>query len=320
MNSSIQRQVERLRGACCTNSTLKGPLMHAQAASITGNKTTEQESLKNIIMSDRRGQTRIFVTPAIAAFFLQYNVANRALVMSLIARYSQDMVHKKWADNGESIKFAKGKILDGQHRLEAVIKAGVSLWMSIEYGLPPETQDTIDTGRHRTPRDVLSIEGLGAWESRTLGSAIHTLIEVDSGGVLYTSKRYSNAEARAYYLEHLADIEKSLRFVRALHGRGGKIFPHAGTLILHYLFSRKDAEKADLFFDKLFVGDGLSRSSAIFHLRNRLLGDAMDKRSRSAYERYGFIIKAWNSFRSGREMKTETGLYSKSGDDFPEIK
>jgi len=288
--------------------------MHAQKASITG------IDIINLPFSEKRGHAYITVTPEIAKRWLEFNTANRAIIKMQKASLVRQMTNGMWRDNGDAIRFSPGKLLDGQHRLDAIVECGLSFVMSVEYGLDPLTQDTIDTGRTRTPRDVLSIEGLGPWESRTLGSAIHAMIEVDAGGAIYTSKKYSNAEARSYYLEHAAAIDKSLRYVRGVSGKAKKILPFAQTLILHYLFSRINSEQADEFLDKLFVGDGLSKTSAIFHLRNRLTADAIDNRTRSAMDRYGFVIKAWNSYRSGREMRTESGLYFKSLVEYPEIK
>lgn len=282
-------------------------------------KNRDEELKRLPFLKDRR-QMLVNVTPDMARQWLEYNTANRVITQTVLKHYTDEMRQGRWLDNGEAIKFAPGKLLDGQHRLEAIVQSGQTITLSIECGLQPETQNTMDTGRHRTARDVLSIEGLDGWQSRTLGTAIHTMIEVDRGGMVYSSMKHSNADARSYYLEHFAQIDNSLRTIQAAFSRAKPLMPASLAVVLHYLFSRKDEEQADAFFEKLFSGEGLSRMSPIWHLRNRLVSDAIQRTKRTSYERIGFVIKSWNSFRGGREMKSETNLYLKAGDAYPEIK
>ena len=62
--------------------------------------------------------------------------------------------------NGETVKIASdGTILDGQHRLYACIQAGVPFETVVIRGLPPEAQDTIDTGMARKFADQLALRG-----------------------------------------------------------------------------------------------------------------------------------------------------------------
>lgn len=294
--------------------------MHAKYASTKSSKAQMANDIWRMPLTETRSQALIEVTPDVAKKWLEYNTANRCITKDTLNRYTDDMKAGRWADNGESIKFSKGKLLDGQHRLLAIIQSDKTLVLSVEFGLVPESQDFMDIGRHRTPRDVLSIEGLGAWESRTLGSAIHTMIEVDRGGMIYGATKHSNADARAYYLENFAAIEKSLRTIHSVYGRNKSLIPAALAVALHYLFSRKSEEAADIFFDKLFSGEDLSRDSSIWRLRNRLVSDAIQRTRRSQYERIGFVIKAWNSYRAGRPMKSDTSLYMRAGDAYPEVK
>ncbi len=286
--------------------------MHAQVASITGNEVF------NLPLNKKRGHAYVTVTPAIAQRWLEFNTSNRAIVRMHLEAIMRQMRDGMWRDNGEAIRFAPGKLLDGQHRLAAIMEVGKEFLISVEYGLNPETQDTMDTGRHRTPRDILSIEGLAPWESRVLGSAIHTMMAVDEGGAIYSNKKFTNAEVKAYYLEHFPEIERSLEFIKTMP-RKTNILPLAMACALHYLFSRKSERHADTFFEYLFIGDNLIKTSAVFHLRNRLVNDAIDGRKRGSYERMSFIIKAWNSVRGGRSMKSETSLHSRADAEFPEI-
>jgi hypothetical protein len=68
----------------------------------------------------------------------------------------------RWISNGETFKRAtNGTLLDGQHRLTAIVLSGVTLEEAVVISdLAPETQDTMDQGRARTVADVLGINAV----------------------------------------------------------------------------------------------------------------------------------------------------------------
>jgi len=264
------------------------------------------------------GTTEVRVTPEIAQHWMTFNTSNREVTQARLEQFQHEMERGEWKVQGDTIRFAYGKLLDGQHRLMAIALSGVTLPMLVVHGLDPETQANMDTGRGRTPRDVLSIEGLDTWESRTLGSAIHTIIAYESGLSLYSTRKFLNREVRNYYLEHKSAIEASVQFTKGLP-RKHPIVPHARVMAMHYVFAKIDRAAADQFFTRLMTGDLVSRSSPIFHLRTRLLADLMDKKVRSVFEQLAFIVKTWNSVRRGSTVKSEQFMRVRDGEAFPEI-
>lgn len=266
-----------------------------------------------------RGVDEIRVTPDIAQHWLTFNTLNRNIVESKLAQFKNDMEAGNWLDDGATVRFAYGKLLDGQHRLNAIVLAGVTLRMTVVHGLDSESQVTMDTGRGRTPRDVLSIEGLDVWESGTLGSAIHTIIAYESGGLLYTSKKYTNREVRNFYLEHRAALDSSLYAVKPLP-RKHTVIPLSVALAAHYVFSKVDKPLADRFVPSLLTGEGLARSTPLHFLRDLLLSDLLDKRSRSTFMTWFMMVKAWNATRSRASWKSKSALYQHKDESFPEVK
>lgn len=265
-----------------------------------------------------RGIVEIRVTPEIAQHWLTFNTSNREITQAKTDQFKLEMERGEWREQGDTIRFAYGKLLDGQHRLVALTLAGVTLPMIVVHGLDPETQANMDTGRGRTPRDVLSIEGLDKWESRTLGSAIHTIIAYESGLALYSARKFLNREVRNYYLEHKSAIEATVQFCKGLP-RKHPVVPHATIMALHYIFSKIDRDAADVFFGKLLSGESIAKSSPLFFLRSRLMNDLLEKKSRTEYERLHFIVKTWNAMRKGSPVKTELFMRPRDGDKFPEI-
>lgn len=73
------------------------------------------------------------VTPQLAKRMLEHNFANnRNINDRRVETYANDMKKGEWKFNGEAIKFNKqGELMDGQHRLHAVIRANVPVKMAV---------------------------------------------------------------------------------------------------------------------------------------------------------------------------------------------
>ncbi len=106
---------------------------------------------------------KVKVTPTLAQEILaaQGPDTNRRLDSFQIGRLSELIRSGKWNEDVDSIKVSKtGRLIDGQHRLHAVIRAGVkSVTMLFATGVPEDTIKYIDTGKRRTTGQTLQILG-----------------------------------------------------------------------------------------------------------------------------------------------------------------
>lgn len=100
------------------------------------------------------------ISPAIAAQLLTKNFStNRKLSSSVITRYASEMVKGYWGV-GAGISFSEdGYLVDGQHRLNAVIKAGVEVPFLVTIGVPADSYRTYDQSMTRTAAHLLTIGG-----------------------------------------------------------------------------------------------------------------------------------------------------------------
>lgn len=258
------------------------------------------------------------VTPDLANAFLAHNRNNRALSDSRVDEYSKEMTSGAWKENGDTIRFSKtGKLLDGQHRLNAIVRSGTTQRMFVAVGLDDETQVTVDTGKKRAPSDVLSIEGLEKWESAHLGAAMHTVINVTDGSHWHSTVRRTNHDVRDFWLEH-PRLGDSLRLVKGLPRHYPPIH-HSKAIALHYFFAMRDAAAADAFMTDLFTGANLAASDAVYHLRERLMAARVAKERITPFAMYFAVIKAWNSRRKGRRVTSGRSLFPRTGDEFPAV-
>lgn len=112
----------------------------------------------------------IKMTPEMANEILERNKNNRKIRLYVVDRYARDMANGKWEINGDTIVFDEsGNLTDGQHRLMAVVKAGVTVDMIAVYGIPFSA--TKDIGLPRSIADNIRMQyGLDAVDGKIVGN------------------------------------------------------------------------------------------------------------------------------------------------------
>lgn len=102
---------------------------------------------------------RVFVTPDMAQSLLERNTHNRPVSQPVVNQYAYDMLAGLWRESPVPIIFEKdgGPLLDGQHRLLAVVEAGVGVWFWIVWDAPREVQADVDQGSIRPAAIQLSL-------------------------------------------------------------------------------------------------------------------------------------------------------------------
>lgn len=153
----------------------------------------------------------MIITPEIAQRLLEKNTNNRNLSINTVNKYALDMLSGRWNEgNADPIVINKNGVLEnGQHRLNAVIKAGVSVkFLLVENG--ESAGGTYDRGRARTTNDTLIINGLvDPAEIRNKVSMIRAMAQFKN-----ESKLLSDSLIQDYLLDHEAEIYRALQATR----------------------------------------------------------------------------------------------------------
>ncbi len=96
------------------------------------------------------------VSPTMAEDWLARNEANRPIVQSTVEHYVRSIKAGHWQVTHQSVAFsASGRLIDGQHRLTAVVRAGQTVKMAITFDAPEHSFDVLDRGRTRSISDVI---------------------------------------------------------------------------------------------------------------------------------------------------------------------
>lgn len=143
------------------------------------------------------------VTPALAASWLEKNENNRPINWNYVAQLARDVVAGRFACTHQGIAFdMHGRLIDGQHRLWAVIEADVPVRIRVFHNEPAENLVHIDGN---CPRQTAHRISLG----RTLGTVrtdeLATLRAM-IGGISMTSKRRTVHEEMQLLDRHRAAV------------------------------------------------------------------------------------------------------------------
>jgi hypothetical protein len=108
----------------------------------------------------------IDITPALAEKWLANNFRNRPIRQDVVKAFARDMINGVWVQTHQGIAFNdKDDLIDGQHRLSAIVLSGVTVRMMVTFGLPSQiagkemtTMDAVDRGATRSVADQLTIQ------------------------------------------------------------------------------------------------------------------------------------------------------------------
>lgn len=237
----------------------------------------------------------ITVSPELAAEWLTRNDHNRSLSVRLVGQYATDMTEGRWPFTGQPIIFdAKGVLIDGQHRLSAQVKAGVTLDWLVVGGASRHAQDYVDIGRTRSVADQLQLAG------RSLSSGVAAAARLDlvySKVVSYPTKPQVRAHADAYYADFARASAVGYGVSKILRGS------MAAYAVAYYRVARIDAALADRFFEQLRVGANLGEGSPILALRTVITKTSGEHSDRERVARINLLFKAWNLWVTGQKVK-----------------
>lgn len=111
------------------------------------------------------------VRPHLAEMILDMNQGSRCVSMRHVKAYAGDMLAGRWRNTGDPIKIdSRGHLVDGQHRLHAVIQSGAARRFLFVVVDREDAMLATDIGKKRTFADHLAI--LGAARAHAIAAAV----------------------------------------------------------------------------------------------------------------------------------------------------
>lgn len=251
-------------------------------------------------------------TPELAGELLQLNNANRPLRNDLVKHYSDQMKAGEWMFAGGTVNISNaGMLLDGQHRLEAIIRTGMSQIFNIQTGLDNMVFQTLDTGRMRTASDTAYVAGFTK-DYTNVARLIRLIIMYEKFGLedyLANKERLAtNAQLMNWIYAHEKEKKVIQETVRRAHSYYDKVpFISMGWMsLLLYVVSKKNPQGITTFLDQVTNKDqkNISQHPNLRAIRTKFYEMSVTgKRSqlRTGYK-LAVVIKAWNLWLKNYKM------------------
>lgn len=260
---------------------------------------------------------KLLVTPSIAKQYLESNVNNRNVKNRNVLQYANDMVSGRWkSDTGETIKISKeGVILDGQHRLLAVVKANVPIYFHFVFNVDESVFDVLDTGSKRNAHDVFKIKGI---KMDNMLPSIIRFYNMLNDGKKYNPDKKGVSTNSALLNQYLQDEEFWYKVACKSHTwytAFAKILPPSFIGGFYAYFIDKNRNRAYDFMNQLCTGINVENES-INMLRNKLMQDKMSTKKVPINTRVAFVIKTWNAYIKSTQIRCLK--YDPIKESFPE--
>jgi hypothetical protein len=246
------------------------------------------------------------VTPELATTWLTRNSNNRPLSKNTVQQLAAQIQRGEWQLTHQGIAFDEDDVLiDGQHRLAAIAKAGIAVPLTVTHGVPRTAFTVMDTGRKRTGRDALALAGEAnathlAAALRGLHLYLHSPNCSWSGGSSVTSN-----DQLLTLLEKHPGIRDALHHGVALN-RGCRITVTAATIGWYVTSRERPDVDQSAWQDGVVTGAWLEPGDPRLTLRNTMLSLAAGKTHRrrdDSREHLLYYLKSWNAWLEGRSMK-----------------
>lgn len=210
------------------------------------------------------------ITPAIAKELLKRNPLNRNVRPKHLKRLEKSIKEGQWKENGQGILIASNNaIIDGQHRLHAIINTKTPIKTLVARNLSPDVKDTIDLGAPRTCADHLKMQGYTG-PVFALAAAAGVCLNFKNG-VYAEQRQKASPQEMLHYLKSNKPMLKSAEIFSA-NLEFMKLLPQSVSIACHYLFTQVAKSRGEAFFYQLITGEGLTKTSPVLQLRKELVG------------------------------------------------
>lgn len=251
----------------------------------------------------------ILITPEIAADMLSRSIRNRRLMQNTVNNYAQQIERGEWQLTPQGISFNEyNELIDGQHRLNGVIKSGKAVKMFVFYNVPDSCFKVLDTGNKRTPGQIFGLENIK--HATNIAAALRKLFVLQNCNENDLIKAKVRAKASSSYLldfyyknkdliDNVTAISINYYKTSAFYTRSEII-----SIILYlHMYKKHSLSIIEGFFNQLFLGR-LINNVNIEMLRSKLIQSALLKSHKiRPASKLIYLKKVWNAIIDDKIIK-----------------
>ena len=240
------------------------------------------------------------IGPELAAHYLSKNMTNRPKSRVRIAEMARDMIEGDWLVTHAGIAFDwDDELIDGQNRLEAIIKSDTTQLMAVARGLDPDARHVIDTGRPRSASDSLAL--LEMPDTTVLASMAKLVILWDQGALKLSVQavpRVTNHEVVQWVLA-TPEADTFRRAARRIYAAGFPT-PSVGTLAAALMIvARINSEDCEDLIERMTNRTLLGAKDPLFTLSRRIEAAARSRETLRSPGLLALYFRTWNALRRG---------------------
>ena len=258
------------------------------------------------------------ITPEIAQKYLAKNIKNnRSLRSGTVRKYGMRMLSGEWQFNHEGIAFNdKGELVDGQHRLHAIIFANTPVRMVVTRGVKHREDGMyiMDSGLARTANQIIDMSDV---EDKQLCKFATPIMRYTVRAFGKSASQYSTPEEIVSFVnDNKTNLNKLYEMDKGTEGRNN-IQKFVLAVLFFALLNGENEEKIDAFI-KCYKSDNVEKAILLgcsyqfaMSLRDDIKSIGGAAGSSGNFNRYLDICKnKVYSFCNGYKRTTKmTGLY-----------
>lgn len=267
--------------------------------------------------------TEEIVTPDRAKHWLANMKNDRPFSSNTAAMYAEVMRRNEWKFNGDPVRLnTEGKLMDGQHRMHAIVNSGKAQKMLIVSGLDSSVFDTIDVGKKRSAGDLLGIAGYT--HGIPLASATRALLIYESGALWaeQTAKLIDyqpTGKQIVAYVHDNPEVYECVRNIYNVHNYATRLVAPSAIGLAYILAHRHSKSKAEQFINGFVGNEPTERTDARWVAREYMSRQRNEAavHKLTSNQMQAVMIKAANFFFAGIPASTATLRFQPGKHWFP---
>jgi hypothetical protein len=241
----------------------------------------------------------VLLTPRVAAAWLErFNKSNRKIQTPHVNSIARDIRGGNWMMNAQPIAFSgdpstgNANLLNGQHRLEAVVKADCPIEVMIATGLDDAAFATFDLHARHSHRKYIA-----KGDERVLAAAAKLQWRVDNGkapgdrGVPSASEIQATIEAHPELMDAFPVSRK--KEMQEIGSSGILTFFIASI-------RRQDDQLSEVYLEQLMSGEDLRKGNPLIKTRAKLIGQRGSLTRRNVLD---LLMDTWDEYRAHVDVR-----------------
>lgn len=234
------------------------------------------------------------------------HIHNRPTPKRTVERYSHSMATEQWGMTGQPVIFSRdGLLLDGRHRIKAMIQSRTGITTLIVFGVDAAEFAKMDIGRKRTGPDAVTV-ATNQSNSGQIARALRWLIIFASDTPEDRGRIVENTEL----IEKLATVDQERLSLcseqasavrrKVRRGNGAAVLADGAVAAMFYLWGEKHGQPV---VDK-FVAALCGNKGKQVQLLRKKLGKMLDANGGRVHEavRNAMLVYTFKAWRSNRDL------------------